>query len=126
MPRGSITWSSTLTRIRSSVRMTTSPVAKTFLTPASSTLCALRPVMRQCDIAPNPSSAGQSGNSRLEFGCRYAAPRLDDVVDQSVLPRLLGGQVVVAIDIECHLGDRSTTVVGDDLGHTVGEGENRR
>jgi len=66
---------------------------------------------------------GASGDGRLERGGGHAAPGEDDVVDEPVGAGFLGRQVVVPVDVECHLFDWAATVVGDDLGHAVGQGQ---
>src|SRR5580704_6832555 len=56
-------------------------------------------------------------------GGGHATPGQDDVVDDPVVPGLLGGHVVVAVDVLRDLLDGAAGVVGDDLGHPVRQGE---
>src|SRR5450755_3958803 len=124
MPRGSMTWSSTLTRIRSSACIVGPPSCRAF--PDTRVTYLTRRQHGRARWGRWASRASARGSSwcltrnspggHLECRGRQAAPGQDDVVDEAVRLRLLGGQVVIAVDIEGDLLDRSSRVVGDDLG----------
>src|ERR1700733_549965 len=131
MPRGSMTWSSTLTRIRSSACIVGPPSCRAFPDTRVTYLTRRRRSRARWDrgvsVAPARGSAWcprrNSPGGPRECRGRQAAPGQDDVIDEAVGLGLLGGQVVIAVDIEGDLLDRSSRVVGDDLGHAGGEGQ---